>query len=76
MSKARLVAKGDQDPDLRAVAVDIAGFVSRRSSHMQLISLGALKWWKIWILRIQNSVLQADGFGREVFLRGPREWDF
>ena len=41
--KARLVAKGYQDPDPRGGNVDIAGCVSRRSAHLQLRSLGALK---------------------------------
>ena len=36
--KARTVAK-----DLRNGNVDIAGCVSRRSSHLRLVSLGALK---------------------------------
>ena len=40
--KARLVAKGYQAPDPRYGHVDIAGCVSRRSSRLQLISLGAL----------------------------------
>ena len=38
--KARLVAKGYKGPELRDGNVDIAGCVSRRSSHSQLISLG------------------------------------
>ena len=41
--KTLLVEKGYQDPDLHTGNVDIAGCVSRKSSHWQLISLGALK---------------------------------
>ena len=40
--KARLVAKGYEDPDLREGNAVFAGCVCRRSSHQQLISLGAL----------------------------------
>ena len=39
-ARARLVAMGYQDPDLRNGDVDIACCVSRRSSHLRLISLG------------------------------------
>ena len=62
--KARLVAKGYQDPDLRDGNVDIAGRVSRRSSHSQLISLGALKTLPHWSLDSKNAFPRADGFGR------------
>ena len=41
--KARSVAPGGPDPDLRDGNVDIAGCASRRSSHLQLISLSAVK---------------------------------
>ena len=40
---ARLVAKGYQDSDLRDGHAEIAGCVSRRSPHVQLISLSAAK---------------------------------
>ena len=43
--KARLVAKGYRDPDLRIGKVDIAGCVSRRSSDLEVISVGALMKW-------------------------------
>ena len=43
MERARLAAKGYQEPDLKDGNVDIAGFVSRRSSHLQLIPLGPLE---------------------------------
>merc|ERR1712131_293647 len=66
--KARLVAKGFQDPDLQEGLVDTSGCVSLRSSHLQVISLSALKKWKIWSLDIKNAFLQADGFQRDVFL--------
>ena len=72
-AKVRLVAKGYQDLDLRNSDAEIAGCVSRRSSHLQLISLGALKTWSIWSVDFKNPFLQEDGFGREVFLRTPRE---
>ena len=41
--KVRFVAKRYQDPDLRDGNVDIAGWVNRRSSHLRLIFLIALK---------------------------------
>ena len=62
--KARLVAKGYQDPDLCEGDVDIAGRVGRRSSHLQLISLGALKTLPHWSLDSKNAFPRADGFGR------------
>ena len=68
---ARLATKGYQDPDLRRGNVDFAGRVSRRSPHVQLISLGALRKWPIWRLDTENASLQADGFDREVYLRAP-----
>ena len=60
--------------DLEDGNVDIAGCVSRRPSHFQSISQGALKRWKIWILEIENAFLQADGFGCRVSLRDPGGW--
>ena len=65
-AKARLVVKGYQNPVLRDRDVDIAGCVSRRSSHLQLLSLGALKEWPLRTLDIENAFPHADGFGRVV----------
>ena len=65
-ARARLAAKGCQDPDPRTGNVDIAGCVSRRPSHVQLISLGALKKWPPWRLDIRNAFPGADGFDRAV----------
>ena len=73
--KARLVAKGFQDPDLAEGLVDTSGCVSLRSSHLQVASLSALNKWKIWSLDIKNAFLQADGFGRVVFLQAPEAWN-
>ena len=67
--------KGYQAPDLRMGNVDIAGCVSRRSSHLQLISLGALRKWPLWSLDIKNAFGQADGFDRDVFRRAPCGWN-
>ena len=72
--KARFAVKGFQGPDLRNGNADIAGFVSRRSSQLQLISLGALKEWAIWSLDMENAVFRADGLDREVCVRAPCEW--
>ena len=72
--KARLVARGFQDPDLAAVLADTSSCVSLRSSHLQVISLSALKKWKLWSLDIKNAFLQADPFPREVYLQASREW--
>ena len=74
-AKARLVAKGCQDPDLRGGNVDIAGCVGRRSSRLQLLSLGALRRWPIWSLDSENASLQADGFDHEVYLRAHWDWN-
>ena len=59
--KARLAAKSYRDPDPRDSNVDFAGCVSRMSSHLKLISLGASQEWKLWILDIKNPFLRADG---------------
>ena len=72
--KARLVAKGFQDPDLKEGLVDTSGCVSLRSSHLQLVSLSAIRKWELWSLDIKNAFLQADGFDRDVFLHAPAEW--
>ena len=72
--KARLVARGFQDPDLADGLVDTSSCVSFRSFYLQVISLSALKKWKLWSLDIKNAFLQADPFSREVYLRAPREW--
>ena len=49
--------------------------VSRRSPHVQVISLGALKKWPICSQDIKNAFLLADGFGRDVYLRAPCVWN-
>ena len=68
------MARGFQDPDLAAGLVDTSSCVSPRSSHLQVISLSALKQWSLWSLDIKNAFLQADPFPREVYLQAPREW--
>ena len=72
--KARLVAKGYQDPDLQEGLVETSGSVSLRSSHLQVISLAALRRWKLWSIDKKNAFLQADGFARVVFVQAPPEW--
>ena len=72
--KARLAARGFQDPDLAAGLVDTSSCLSLRSSHLQVISLSALKKWKLWSLDIKNAFSQADPFPREVYLHTPPEW--
>ena len=69
--KARLAAKGFQDPDLKDGLVETSGCVSLRSSRLQVISLSAIRKWKLWSLDIKNACSQADGFERDVFLRAP-----
>ena len=66
--KARVVAKGFQDPDLQEGLVDTSGCVRLRSSHLQVISLSALKKWRLWSLDIKDAFLQADPLQRDVFL--------
>ena len=71
--KARLVAEGYQDPGLREGIVDTPGCVSLRSSHLQVISLRAIKKWKLRSLDIKNAFLQADGFARNFFSINPQD---
>ena len=66
--KARLPAKGYQGPDLNGGSVDAFGRVSLRSPHFEVMSLGSLRKWRIWILRL------ASVFGPKVFLRASVEW--
>ena len=73
--KARLVATGFRDPDLREGIVDTSGCVCPRSSHLQVISISAIKKWKFRRLGAKHAFLQSDGFGRDVLLRAPDEWD-
>ena len=74
-AKARLAAKEYQDPEIRMGNVDIAGSVSRRFSHLRVLSRGAPAKWPLWGLDIKCARLQADVFGCEVFLRAAREWN-
>lgn len=60
-AEARLAAKGYQRPDLRDGIVDIAGRVCRKSSHLQLICMSALKIWKMRRADITNARLHANG---------------
>ena len=52
------MAKGFQDPDLQEGLVDTSGCVALRSSHLQVISLSALKKWRLWSLDIKNAFLR------------------
>ena len=72
--QARLVARGFQDPDLAEGLADTSSCVSPRSSHLQVISLSALKKWKLWSLDIKNAFLQGDPLPREDYLQAPLEW--
>ena len=72
--EARLAAKGYQDPDLKDGLVDTSWRISRRSSHLQVISLCSIKKWKLWGLDAENALSQADGYYRDVFIRAPAEW--
>ena len=59
------MAEGCQDPGLKDGLVEGSGRVS----------INALEIWRIWSLGIKNAFLQGDGFGREVFLQAPAEWE-
>ena len=72
--KARLAAKGYQGPDLKEGFVETSGSVSLRPSHLQVISLAALRGWRLSSIDIKNAFLQADGFGRDVYIQSPPEW--
>ena len=62
------MAKGYQDPDLWEGIVDTFECVSLRSSHLQVISLGAVMRWKLRSLDIKNAFLQPDEFDRDGLL--------
>ena len=72
-AKPDWVARWYQDPDLRLGNEDIAGCVSRRSSHLQLISLEAPTKWPLCSLDMKNARLHANVFDRGVYLRDSRE---
>ena len=44
--KARLAAEGRQDPDLKDGLVETSGCVSMQASHLQVVSLAALRGWR------------------------------
>ena len=71
--KERLVGKGYQVPDLRGGIVDASRCVSHRSSHLQVISLCALKKRKLRTLDAKDALLQVDGFTRDVFPQAQPE---
>ena len=50
--KAHLVAKGFQDPDLTGGLADTSGCVTLRSSHLQVVSLSAMRKWDLRSLDI------------------------
>ena len=52
--KARLASKGDWGPDLQEGTVGTPGCVTFRSTSPQVISLCALKKWKLWSLDIRT----------------------
>ena len=60
------VVDGYQDPDLEDGLVKASGRVNMRSSHFQVVSLAALRAWRLWSLDVKNPFLQSDGFGRDV----------
>ena len=72
--KACLAAKGYQDPDLKDGLVETPGCVSLRSPNLEVISLAALRCWRLWVLDIKDAFLQEDGFVRDVFIQSPPEW--
>ena len=72
--RARLVARGYQHPDLQEGVVDTSWCVSLRLSHLQVISLCAIKKWKLRSLDITNAFSQKGGVTRDVLLQGPAEW--
>ena len=72
-AKARLAAEGFQGPDLKDGLVETSGCVSLRSSRLRVISLSAIRDWKLWSMDMKNAFLQSDGFGRDVFC--VRHWN-
>ena len=72
--KARLAAKGYQDPALKDGLVEMSGCVSPRPPHLQVVSLAALRGWRLWSLDIKNAFFQPDGLKRDVSIHNPPEW--
>ena len=73
-AEARLVIKGTQDPDLQQGLVETAVRVSLHPSHLQFLSLHAVKKRAGWSLEVKNASLQADRSRRDVFVHAPPEW--
>ena len=69
------MATAYQGPDSKNGLVDTSRCVSFRSSHLQVVSLGALQKWGIRGLAAKNAFLRAVGLCREVFLRTPVGWN-
>ena len=72
--EARVVAEGFQGPDLKGGLADTSGCVSLRSSHLQVVSLSAIRKWELWSSDIRIAFSQAGGFDWDVFLHAPRRW--
>ena len=67
------MAKGYQYPNLRMGNVEIAGRVSRRSSHLQVISLWGPEEMAAVQPGYQEHPFQADGFDRAPWGWNSRE---
>ena len=50
------------------------GRASLRPSHLQVISLAALRGWRLCSLDIKDAFVHADGFERNVSIQSPPEW--
>ena len=73
--KAPCVAHGYQDPDLENGMAEAPGCLSLRSSHLQVVSLVALRKETFWTLGIKNAALRWDGSIRDISLRAHAQKD-
>ena len=53
--KARLVAEHPQGPELKAGRVESSGCASLRTPHLRVVSMSAIKEWKLWSLDIRDA---------------------
>ena len=73
--KARPVAKDYQDPVSKEGQEESPCCASLRSSHLQILLLGALKKWELCTVDVRNAFSQPDDFTREGYLRATTEWN-
>ena len=71
MTSKTLIWKGGWRIPL--VALVFAPHILQRKPSV--VSLNALRKWKLWSLDVKEASSRADRFDRDVFLHAPEEWD-